>query len=152
MKKIVLVASVAGMLCGCAAQMVQKNARDSCAKEGKRAFIFDAQQNGVPLLIESASARVLCVGPDEVTHLPTTFGADAVSASNLSGAGILAVTVGSVADKAGVKEGDIIAEFAGSPIANARELSSYIERASAGEHAMVKIRRNGKDVVATAVF
>lgn len=132
--------------------MVQKNAKDSCASQGKKAFIFDAKQNGVPLLIESASAMVLCVGPDDVTHLPATFGADAVSASNFSGAGILSVVAGSVAEKAGVKEGDIIVDFAESPIANARELRSYIERVPPGEHAMFKVRRNGKDVVETALF
>jgi membrane-associated protease RseP (regulator of RpoE activity) len=152
MKKIALIATLIWAVCGCATQMVEKNANDSCASQGKKAFIFDAKQNGVPLLIESASAMVLCVGPDDVTHLPASFGADAVSAANFSGAGILTVSTGSVAEKAGIRAGDIVAEFAGSPIANARELSSYIERLSAGAQAIVKVRRNGKDVVATALF
>jgi S1-C subfamily serine protease len=128
------------------------SAKESCASQGKKAFIFDAKQNGVPLLIESASAMVLCVGPDDVTHLPESFGADAVSASNFTGAGILSVTAGSVAEKSGVKAGDIVVEFAGSPIANARELRSYIGRVSTGAKALVKVHRNGKDVAATALF
>jgi membrane-associated protease RseP (regulator of RpoE activity) len=152
MKKIALIASLVVAVCGCATQMVEKNAKDSCASQGKKAFIFDAKQNGVPLLIESASAMVLCVGPDDVTHLSESFGADAVSAANFTGAGILSVTAGSVAEKAGVKAGDIVTEFAGSSIANARELRSYIERVSAGAQAVVKVRRNGKNVIATAQF
>jgi membrane-associated protease RseP (regulator of RpoE activity) len=152
MKKIILIASLVCLSCGCATQMVQQNAKDSCASQGKKAFIFDAKQSGVPLLIESASAMVLCVGPDDVTHLPESFGADAVSAANFVGAGILSLTTGSVAEKAGVKAGDIVAEFAGNPITNARELRSYIERVPPGAQALVKIRRNGKDVVTTARF
>jgi len=152
MKKVALVASLVWLVCGCATQMVEHNAKDSCASQGKKAFIFDAKQNGIPLFIESASAMVLCVGPDDVTHLPESFGADAVSASNFTGAGILSVESGSVADKAGIKAGDIVSEFAGSSIANARELRSYVDRVSQGAQAAVKLRRSGKDVVATARF
>lgn len=57
-----------------------------------------------------------------------------------------------MAEKAGVKAGDIVTEFAGSPIANARELSSYIERVSAGSKVIVKVRRSAKDVVTIAQF
>ncbi len=111
MKKFLCVASFACMLCGCAAQMVAHDAQDSCAKQGKKAFIFDAKQSGIPLVIESASAMVLCVGPDDATHLPESFGAEAVSAANFTGAGILSVAPGSVADKAGIKANDIVIEF-----------------------------------------
>jgi len=116
------------------------------------AFIFEAKQSGVPLLIESASAMILCVGPDDVTPFPASFGADAISAAKFAGAGILTVSAGSVAEKAGGKAGDIVTEFAGSPIANARELSSYIELVSAGSQVIVKVRRSAKDVVTTARF
>ncbi len=51
-----------------------------------------------------------------------------------------------------MKAGDIVTEFAGSPIANARELSSYIERVSAGSQVIVKVRRSAKDVVTTVRF
>jgi membrane-associated protease RseP (regulator of RpoE activity) len=152
MKKVAFVISLIWLVAGCATQMVEHDAEESCKSQGKKAFIFDAKQNGIPLVIESASAMVLCVGPDDVTHLPDSFGADAVSASNFSGAGILSVATGSVAEKAGVKAGDIVSEFAGSPITNARELRSYIERVSIGAQSVVKLRRNGKDVMATALF
>jgi S1-C subfamily serine protease len=75
-----------------------------------------------------------------------------VSASNFVGAGILSVAPGSVADKAGIKTGDIVSEFAETPIANARQLNSYIGRMSPGALAVVKLRRNKKDVVVTARF
>jgi len=152
MKNVAFVISLAMLVCGCATQMVKHNAEESCKSQGKKAFIFDAKQNGIPLVIESASAMVLCVGPDDVTHLPETFGADAVSASNFSGAGILSVAAGSVADKTGIKAGDIITEFAGSPITNSRELRSYVDRVSPGTQAIVKYRRSGRDLVATARF
>ncbi len=152
MQRFAWVASLAWMLCGCATQMVEHDAQDSCAKQGKKAFIFDAKQRGIPLVIESASAMVLCVGPDDVTHLPESFGADAVSAANFTGAGILSVAAGSIADRAGIKANDIVIEFAGTPIANAHELRSYIDRVSPGTAAVMKLRRGGKDVVATARF
>jgi hypothetical protein len=140
-------------LSGCAALMVEKDANDSCAKQGKKAFIFDAKQSGIPLFIESASAMVLCVGPDDITHLPPVFGADAVSASNFRGAGIVSVTPGSVADKAGLKTNDIVYEFAGHPIALPADLRVEVNSMSAGDQAVLKLRRNGgKDTTVTAHF
>lgn len=152
MKNVLRVISLAWMVCGCATQMVEHNAEQSCKSQGKKAFMFDAKQSGIPLVIESASAMVICVGPDEVTHLPESFGADAVSGSGFTGAGIVTVAPGSVADKAKVKANDIVMEFAGSPIVNARELGSYIERVPAGGQAVVKLRRQGKELVVTALF
>ena len=93
-------------------------------------------------MIESASAMVLCVGPDDLRHLPDTFGADAVSAGKLNGAGIFSVSPGSVADRATLRAGDIVYEFAGTPIANARELRSYIDRVASGQKSEIKPRRN----------
>src|SRR5579863_713551 len=92
MKQILALSLLWLLVSGCATQMVEKDANDSCAAQGKKAFIFDSKQSGIPLFIESASAMVLCVGPDDVTHLPPIFGADAVSASNFRGAGIFSVT------------------------------------------------------------
>jgi hypothetical protein len=133
--------------------MVQKNANDSCAAQGKKAFIFDSRQSGIPLFIESASATYLCMGPDDVTHLPPIFGADAVSAANVHGAGIYSVTAGSVADKAGLKANDIVYEFAGHSIALAADLRVEVDSMSPGDQALIKLRRNGaKDVTVTARF
>src|SRR5581483_1297879 len=107
------------LVVGCAAQMVEHDANDSCAKQGKKAFIFDAKQSGIPLFVDSASAMVLCVGPEDVVHLSPAFGADAVSAANFKGAGIVSVTPGSVAAKALLKPNDIVVEFGGHEIDSA---------------------------------
>jgi S1-C subfamily serine protease len=153
MKQISALSLLALLVSGCATQMVEKSANDSCAAQGKKAFIFDSKQSGIPLFIESASAMVLCVGPDDVTHLPPIFGADAVSASNFHGAGIFSVTPGSVADKAGLKPNDIVYEFAGRSIALATDLRVAVDSMSPGDQAPIKLRRNGaKDVTVTARF
>jgi hypothetical protein len=153
MKQIFALNLLALLVSGCATQMVEKNANDTFKAQGKKAFIFDSKQSGIPLFIESASAMVLCVGPDEVTHLSTTFGADAVSASNFDGAGILSVTPGLIADKAGIKANDIVYEFAGRPIERARNLAVAVDSMSPGTEAINKLRRNGtKDVTVTALF
>src|SRR5262245_49411143 len=136
------------LILGCAAQMVEKDANDSCAKQGKKAFIFDAKQSGVPLFIESASAMVLCVGPDDVVHLPATFGADAVSAANFKGAGIVSVTPGSVAQKAALKPNDIVVEFAGHPIESAADLRLQVNSTASGDQAAIRLRRSGDKYLA----
>ena len=114
---------------------------------------IDAKQSGIPLFIESASTTYLCVGPDDVTHLPPIFGADAVSAANFHGAGIFSVTPGSIADKAGLKVNDIVYEFAGRSIALATDLRVEVDSMSPGGHALIKLRRNGeRDITLTASF
>jgi S1-C subfamily serine protease len=87
------------------------------------------------------------------SHLPPTFGADAVSASNFQGAGILSVTPGSTADKAMIKPNDIVYEFAGHTVTSAAELRLEVDSMSSGEEAVIKLRRNGaKDTTVTAHF
>jgi S1-C subfamily serine protease len=141
------------MVSGCATQMVEKNANDSCAAEGKKAFIVNLKQSGIPLVIESASATVLCVGPEDVTHLPANFGADAVSASNLHGAGIFSVTPGLIADKAGLKPNDVVYEFAGRSIVLATDLRVAVDSMSSQDQALIKLRRGGgKDISIIAHF
>ena len=82
----------------------------------------------------------LRVGPDDVTHLPAVFGADAVSA-------------GAVAARTGLKPNDIVYEFAGHSIASAADLRIEVDSHAAGEQAVVKVRRGRqRDVVLTAQF
>lgn len=141
------------ILGGCASQMVEHDANASCAKQGKKAFIFDAKQNGIPLFIDSASAMVLCVGPDDAVHLPANFGADAISTGNFKGAGIVSVTPGSVAAKAGLKPNDIVVELAGHPIESAEDLRLQVNSTPPGDQAAIKFRRNSdKATTVTAQF
>ena len=136
---------------GCAMQMVEQDAKHECAAQGKKAFITNAKQSGIPLLIDSAHAQYLCVGPDDVTHV-STFGADVIWASSLNGVGIVSVTPSSVAEKSGLRPGDVLHEFAGAPIARAGELQSAIEKMSSGDQAVIKVRRKGQDTTVTARF
>jgi len=152
MQKLLALAPVVLLAVGCASAMVEQEANDSCGKQGKKAFIADAKHSGIPLVIESASAMVICVGPDEVTHLPAAFGADVISASNLRGVGIFAVVPGAVADKAGLKPNDIVEEFSGSPVTRAGELLAAINRATAGDRPAIKLRRKGKELIVSAQF
>lgn len=138
------------MFDGCAMQMVEKDAYDSCAKQGKKASIVNAKQSGIPLLIESASAMVMCLSASYITHLPAAFGAAAVSASNLGGVGIFAVTPGTIADKTGLKASDIVAEFGGHPVTLASDLPVAIDRVAAGTPAAVKPHRSSKELTLTA--
>src|SRR5258708_40115571 len=108
-----IVAMLSPLIAGCATQMVEQQAKDSCAKKGKTAFITDMRHSGVPLLIESASANVLCFGADAVTHLPPEFGADAISIGDPQGAGIVALTTAAVADKAGLRIYDVVFDVGG---------------------------------------
>jgi len=132
--------------------MAEKSVNDTCAAEGKKAFIIEMKHSGVPLVIESASARSICFAPSDVTYLPPTFGADAISPSNLHGTGLVAVKPGLVADKAGLKVNDIVTAFADQPVPAAADLRSAILRANPGDHVAIKVRRNGKETVLTASF
>src|SRR5262249_3098414 len=100
-----------------------------------------------------ASAMVLCVGPEDVVHLPATFGADAVSAANFKGAGIVSVTPGSVAAKALLRPNDIVVEFAGHPIESAAELRLQVNSTSPVDRPTIRVRRSGdKYTAVTAQF
>jgi membrane-associated protease RseP (regulator of RpoE activity) len=141
------------LVAGCAAQMVEHDVNASCAKQGKKAFIFDAKQSAIPLLIDSASAMYLCVGPEDVVHLSPAFGADAISASTFKGAGIVSVIPGSVAAKALLKPNDIVVEYGGHTIESAAELRLQVNSTSAGDQAVMSVRRNSdKPIALTAHF
>src|SRR3984885_12074754 len=140
MKHIFALGLFALFVSGCATQMVEKNANDSCAAQGKKAFIFDAKQSGIPLFVETASAMVICVGPEDVTHLPMIFGADAVSSSNFKGAGIFSMTPGAVADKAGLKPNDLVYACAGRPIVGPGVHEMAIVSMSPGDQTQVRLR------------
>jgi putative serine protease PepD len=73
-------------------------------------------------------------------------------AAVLNGVGILSVTPGLVADKAGLKSNDIVYDFGGYTVTRAAELRSAIDPMSGGGQAVVKFRRNGHDMQVTAHF
>jgi S1-C subfamily serine protease len=136
---------------GCAMDMLQQDAKNMCAAKGKKPFLADAQQSGIPLMIESAHAQVYCFGPDDITHVPS-LGTDVIWISSLDGAGVVSVTPGSVAQKAGLRPNDVIEQFADTPITNRAAFLSIVENAAPATVAVIKVRRNGKPATLTAQF
>ena len=137
---------------GCATQMVQQQAKDMCAEEGKRPFVSEAKHDGIPLVIESASLRVHCVGPDDLVQMPSGFGADVINAPDLKGVGVFAVAPGSIAEKATLKAGDVIYEFGGQAVLHPIDLQTVIEHRTPGEGVLIKFRRNKRELTGIALF
>ncbi len=154
METVAAFIGIALLVTGCAAaKRVENKANDICAAKGKKAFLFNtSSEHVVPLLYDYASAEVLCVGPDDATHMPAIFGADAVSSSMLNGVGIVAVAPGLIADKAGLKPGDLVYEFTGRSVTKSAELQSAIEQMPAGDQAVIKLRRKNQEMTITAHF
>lgn len=61
-----------------------------------------------------------------------------------SGAIVTEVTPDSPADKAGLREGDVITEFNGKPVRNRRQLQLQVGQTAPGEKVTVKVLREGK--------
>ena len=137
---------------GCASQMVQQQVKDTCEKQGKRALVIGSEHSGIPLLIESANATYYCVRPADVVHTGDSFGVDAVSLGDPPGAAVLSAAPGSPSARAGLVNGDLIYEFAGHPVANAAELRQMVADTAAGSQVEIRLRRNGKEVLARVTF
>ncbi|OGZ19239.1 MAG: hypothetical protein A3F95_02570 [Candidatus Nealsonbacteria bacterium RIFCSPLOWO2_12_FULL_39_31] len=67
-------------------------------------------------------------------------------------AGEPAITAGSAADKAGIKEGDIILEFSGERIAIDNSLAKIIIKYNPGDRVSLKILRSGKELSVDATL
>ena len=66
--------------------------------------------------------------------------------------GEAAVTSGSPAEKAGLKEGDIILEFSGEKITTDNSLSKIIMKYNPGDKITLKILRNGQEKMVEATL
>jgi S1-C subfamily serine protease len=127
----------------CATEEAELQSSNACAAQGKRAFIADMQESGV-LVTVSAHADYLCVGPEEITHLPPPFDVEALLVTRFNGVGILSVTPGSIAEKAGLKANDVVIAFAGKPIVRAVELQTAVAMMAPGGEADISVRRSGR--------
>ena len=66
--------------------------------------------------------------------------------------GEIAITKDSSAEKAGIKEGDIILEFGKEKVTKENSLSKIISRYSPGDSVEVKIMRNGSEISLTVIL
>ncbi len=83
----------------------------------------------------------LGVGIQDLNHdLAKSFG---VTGSN--GAIVTDVKEEGPADKAGIKQGDVILSFQGTPIEDAVTLQRAVTRSAVGSHATVKVMRDGQE-------
>ncbi|MDQ4491026.1 trypsin-like peptidase domain-containing protein [Sinomonas sp. ASV486] len=79
------------------------------------------------------------------------YSANGSGSSFSTGAQVASVTSGSAADKAGIKQGDVVTQFAGLTITDASELTAAVHQQAPGSTVKATIQRNGqsKDVDVT---
>ena len=75
---------------------------------------------------------------------PAFFGVTTAMAPAVWGAKVQAVLVGSPADKAGIKAGDVISEFDGNTVPDSRYLDLLIAHYSPGQRVRFKVWRDGQ--------
>ncbi|BCT76823.1 protease [Sinomonas cyclohexanicum] len=72
------------------------------------------------------------------------YSPNGTNSSFSSGAQVASVTSGSAADKAGIKQGDVITQFAGLSISDASELTAAVRQQAPGTTVKATIQRNGQ--------
>ena len=82
-------------------------------------------------------------------NLPVEYGARIIRGDNSAD---VAVTPGSPADKAGLKENDIILEFDGLKITTENPLNKLIGKKSVGDTVALKILRDGKETIIKVIL
>lgn len=75
---------------------------------------------------------------------PAYFGATTVWAPEVWGAKVQAVFIGSPADKAGIKPGDVISEFDGKTIPDAKTFSDLLAQYSPGQRVQFRVWHDGQ--------
>jgi hypothetical protein len=75
---------------------------------------------------------------------PAFFGVKTASAPAVWGAKVQSVIIGSPADKAGIKAGDVISEFDGNTVPDARYLDLLVAHYSPGQRVQFRVWRDGQ--------
>jgi PDZ domain/BON domain len=89
--------------------------------------------------------RVHFLHPDVLpANGPAYFGATTASAPAVWGAKVKSVVIGSPADKAGLKPGDVISEFDGKTIPDGRALNTTVMQYSPGQRVQFRVWHNGQ--------
>ena len=93
--------------------------------------------------------RYVLITPDLKTknNLPVDYGALITKSGTAP-----AVVSGSAADKAGLKEGDIILELSGQKITPSNPLAKVIQNYNPGDTVILKILRSGKEKILELIF
>ena len=142
---------------GCSSMdMAKSNLNRYCAKRGEHPFVKEATQNGIPVVLDFGSMLVaVCYSDDEIVHFPD-LGIDIIplgeAKSETGGVGVISVTSHSIADKAGLRVGDIIAQYAGQVTASPAQLRAAVDAATSGQPVTVSYRREKHDLTATFKF
>ncbi len=90
-------------------------------------------------------SRVHFLHPDLLpANGPAYFGATTASAPAVWGAKVKSVIIGSPADKAGLKPGDVISEFDGKTIPDARALNTTVMQYSPGQRVQFRVWHDGQ--------
>ena len=76
--------------------------------------------------------------------------AESLGAADARGALVSGVEPGGPADRAGVKQGDVVVEVAGKPVADANAMRNQIAGTKPGESVPIVLRRNGRTETVTA--
>lgn len=89
--------------------------------------------------------RVLFLHPDvQPADRPAYFGVTTAWAPDVWGAKVQAVFIGSPADKAGIKPGDVISEFDGKTIPDGKTLEDQIAQYSPGQRVQFRVWHDGQ--------
>jgi PDZ domain-containing protein/BON domain-containing protein len=99
----------------------------------------------------SGVRRVHFLHPDvHPAQGPAYFGVTAAWAPEVWGAKVQAVFIGSPADKAGLQPGDVISEFDGETVPDAKALDELIEQYSPGQRVQFRVWHGGQPVYLVA--
>lgn len=97
-------------------------------------------------LAKSVADQLISTGKVDHAVLGVTIqsGTATVDGTTRVGAQVASVTSGSGADKAGIKEGDIILSVDGNQVTSAKSLSGFIRRYKGGDTVSIELARGGK--------
>ena len=111
-------------------------------------FSQDEAQNIVKIVHRvNGVNRVHFLHPDvRVAQGPAYFGVTAAWAPDVWGAKVQAVFIGSPADKAGIQPGDVISEFDGNTIPNAKAFNDLLATYAPGQRVQFRVWHKGEPV------
>jgi len=105
------------------------------------------EANRIAQIVHSVNgvSGVHFVHPDVVpSNGPAYFGARTAKAPNVWGAKVRSVIIGSPADKAGLKAGDVISEFDGNTVPDSSYLDHLIAHYSPGQRVEIRVWHEGQ--------